>query len=201
MLIEPKIATAVTIEDIPQEEIWHFLIVARTVTNWCIKTMSALVQVCNSSDRSITIQPEPLVGSISLATAISENVASAVANNHLENSQARIDLAAALGKSYKRFTFNDHQHTLLLDMCTKYRSVFPLSPKALGKCTLVEAKFLLQRQDKPVDQDRFRTNPRAQEVFDKYIKSIESDGMIEKTPSAWGSPVCIVAKADGSTRF
>ena len=45
------------------------------------------------------------------------------------------------------------------------------------------------------------TNPRAQEVIDKCVESMESDDINEKSPSAWGSPVCIVAKADGSPRF
>ena len=47
----------------------------------------------------------------------------------------------------------------------------------------------------------YRTNPRAQGVIDKYVESMESDDIIEKSPSAWGSPVCIVVKTDGSPRF
>ena len=161
-LIEPKIATADTNEGIPQDEIWHSLIVARTVTHWCVKTQSALVQVCNHSDRSIIVQPNTAVGTISpVTTVIPENTASAVANNHLESSQARIDLAAALDESFKRSTFNNHLRTQLLDLCTKYRSVFSLSPKELGKCTTAEAEFPLQKQAKPVDHHPYRTNPRA----------------------------------------
>ena len=38
-------------------------------------------------------------------------------------------------------------------------------------------------------------------MIDKSVESMESDGIIEKSPSAWGSPVCIVAKADGSSHF
>ena len=199
-LIEPKVAIADTKKDIPQDKIWHSLIVARTVTNWFINTKSVLAQVCNPSGRSITIQPKTVVGTISLVTAIPENIASAVANNHLESSQARIDLAAALDESFKRSTFNDHQQTQL-DLCTKYRSVFSLSPKELGKCTIAEAEFPSQKQAKPVDHHLYRTNPRAQEVINKCVESMESDGIIEKSPSAWGSHVCIAAKADGSPRF
>ena len=158
-LIEPKIATADTIKDIPQE-IWHSFVVARTVTHWCVKTQSALVQVCSLSDRSITAQSKTVVGTISPVTATSQNVAGSVANSPSESPQARIDLAAALDESFERSTFNHQQQPQLLDLCTKYRSVFSLSPKELGKY-----------------------------------------GLIEKSLSAWGSPVCIVAKAYGSPRF
>ena len=38
-------------------------------------------------------------------------------------------------------------------------------------------------------------------MIDKCVENMESVGIIEKSPSAWGSPVCIVAKADGAPRF
>ena len=94
------------------------------------------MQVCNPSSRSITVQPKSVVDIISPEIAISENTASVVANNHLGSSQAQIDLAAALDESFK--CSNDHQQTQSLDLCTKYRFIFSLSPKELGKCTIAE---------------------------------------------------------------
>ena len=52
-----------------------------------------------------------------------------------------------------------------------------------------------------MDHHPYRTNPKAQEVIDKCVESTESNGTFEKSPTAWGTPVCIVAKAEGSPRF
>ena len=52
-----------------------------------------------------------------------------------------------------------------------------------------------------MDHHPYRTNPRAQEVIYKYVESMESDDIIENSPSTWGSSVCIVANAHGSPRF
>ena len=38
-------------------------------------------------------------------------------------------------------------------------------------------------------------------MIDKCVENMESVGIVEKKPSKWGSPVCIVAKADGLLRF
>ena len=38
-------------------------------------------------------------------------------------------------------------------------------------------------------------------MINKGVEDMESGGIIEKSPSAWASPVCIVAKADGTPRF
>ena len=105
-------------------------------------------------------------------------------------------------KSFSDSTFIDQQQTQLLDLCASNRSGFLLFPEKLGKCTITEAKFPLQKQAKPVDHHPYRTNPRAQEVNCKYNESTESDGIPEERPSAaWGSPVCILSKADRSPRF
>ena len=159
VLIEPRFVTANTLVGIPQDEIWQTLIVARTLTHWCNKTKSALVQVGNRSDRTITLKPKTVIGTISSIAVISPRSASAITHNHSESSQARIDLTAALNESFKRSTSNDQQQTQLLDLCNKYRSVFSLTSKELGNCTLAEAELPLQKNTKPVDHHPYRMNP------------------------------------------
>ena len=143
-LIEPRIASVHTLDGIPQDEIWQTLIVARTVTQWCRKTKSALVQIGNPSDRTITLKPKSIVGTISPVAAISPQTASAITHNYSE-SQARIDLTAVLDESFKTSTFNGQQKTQLLDLCTQYRSVFSLKREELGRYTIAEAEFPLQK--------------------------------------------------------
>ena len=200
-LIEPRIASIHTLDDMPQDDIWQSVIIARTVTQWSKVTNSALLQVGNPSDRNIILKPNTIVGTITPVTAISPRTASAVTQNCSESSQARIDLTAALDESFKNTTFDDQQRAQIINLCTEYRSVFSLNQKELGKCTIAEAEFPLQKDTKPVDRHPYRTNPRAQEVIDKCVDDMEEIDIIEKRPSEWGSPVCIVAKADGSPRF
>ena len=183
-LIEPRIASIHTLDDMPQDDIWQSVIIARTVTQWSKVTNSALLQVGNPSDRNIILKPNTIVGTITPVTAISPRTASAVTQNCSESSQARIDLTAALDESFKNTTFDDQQRAQIINLCTEYRSVFSLNQKELGKCTIAEAEFPLQKDTKPVDRHPYK----------------EID-VIEKRPSEWGSPVCIVAKADGSPRF
>ena len=200
-LIEPRIASIHTLDDMPQDDIWQSVIIARTVTQWSKVTNSALLQVGNPSDRNIILKPNTIVGTITPVTAISPRTASAVTQNCSESSQARIDLTAALDESFKNTTFDDQQRAQIINLCTEYRSVFSLNQKELGKCTIAEAEFPLQKDTKPVDRHPYRTNPRAQEVIDKCVDDMEEIVIIEKKQSQWGSPVCIVAKADGSPRF
>ena len=200
-LIEPRIASIHTLDDMPEDDIWQSVIIERTVTQWSSLTNSALLQVGNPSDRTIILKPNTNVGTITPVTAISPRTASAVTQNCSESSQARIDLTAALDESFKNTTFDDQQRAQIINLCTEYRSVFSLNQKELGKCTIAEAEFPLQKDTKPVDRHPYRTNPRAQEVIDKCVDDMQRIDIIEKKQSQWGSPVCIVAKADGTPRF
>ena len=165
----------------PQDEIWQSLTIARTVTHWCSTTNSALVQISNPSDRSIILKPDTIVGTISPVTAISQRTASAIMQNHSEISQARIDLTAALDESFENSTFNDQQKTKLLDLRTWYRSAFPLNREELGRYTITEAEFPLQKNTKPVDRNPYGTNTRAQEVIGKCLENGISGHCREET--------------------
>ena len=154
MLIELRIASAHTLDGMPQDEIWQSLIIARTVTasHWSSTSNSALVQIGNPSDRYIILKPNTIVGTISPVTAISPWTASAIMHNHSESSQTRIDLTAAFDESFENSIFNDQQKTQLLDLYTRYRSVFFLNQEELERCTITEAEFPLQKNTKPVDR-------------------------------------------------
>ena len=110
-LIEPRTVSAKTLESKLEDGMWQALIVARTVTHWYNKTKSALVQVGNPFDRTITLKPKTVVGTIPPVTAISPRTASAIMHNNSESSQARIDLTPAFDESFKKSTFNDEQKT------------------------------------------------------------------------------------------
>ena len=56
-LIEPRIASTHTLDNMQQDEIWQSVIIARTVTQWSSLTNSALVQVGNPSDRANILKP------------------------------------------------------------------------------------------------------------------------------------------------
>ena len=182
-LIEPRIASTHTLDDTPQDEIWQLVIIARTVTQWSSLTNSALLHVGNPSDRTIILKPNTIVGTITPVTAISPQTASAVAQNCSESLQARIDLTAALDASFKNTTCDDQQRTQIINLCTEYRSVFSLNQKELGKCTIAEAEFPLQKDTKPVDRHPYRTNPRAQKVIDKCVDDMQQIDIIEKRQS------------------
>ena len=85
--------------------------------------------------------------------------------------------------------------------CTKYRSVFSLSPQELGKYTLAKKTFPLEPGTRPVNRTLHSANTRVQETIDKCVNQMEQDGMIEHHHSPWGSAVTIVAKSDGTPRF
>ena len=99
------------------------------------------------------------MGTISPVTTISPRTASAIMHNHSESSQARIDLTAAFDESFrkKKSTFNDQQKTQLLELCTRYRSVFSLNQEGLEICKIAEAEFPLQKKSKQVDRHPYRT--------------------------------------------
>ena len=142
-----------------------------------------------------------LLGYISPVKSVLTQNISTIHTDSSKTDTTREELRTALKDSFNTTTFSADQCAQLLDLCTKYRSVFSLSPKELGRCKIAEAEFPLQPGTQPVDRSAYRTNPRVQQVIDKCVKQMETDGIIEQRPSPWGSAVTIVAKADGTPRF
>lgn len=88
------------------------------------------------------------------------------------------------------------QQQKLNDLTNKY---LPLLSRGLGKTNLVEHRIEVTSQ--PIRQRAYRVSPVVQERIDAEISKMLELGVIERSRSAWSSPVLLVAKTDGTWRF
>ena len=113
---------------------------------------------------------------------------------------AHVALEPALAKAFADTTFTPEQITEVTQLCAKYRPVSSLSSDELGSCKIAKATFPLPPGTHPVDRAPYRTSPHVHEKIEQVTKLLKQ-GIIEERTSAWGSPVTIVTKANGSPRF
>ncbi|CAB1108264.1 unnamed protein product [Ectocarpus sp. CCAP 1310/34] len=128
------------------------------------------------------------------AVALSPKTASEIA-------AAKAELVEPLSKAFANSTFTKEQQTRILDLCAKYRPVFSLNRKELGKCKTAQATFPMPPNTKLVNRRPYRANPHTEAVIQTCVKDMLDDDIIEELPSQWGSPVTLVARKDGKPRF
>ena len=199
-LVEPRIVSAMDLDSPDTPQAFRRIVVARTVCHWS-PFKGAVVQIANPSNRVVRLNKDTLVGYISPVKTVEPQTISSVQSDLEETAKHRTELQKALTKAFENTTFSSQQCEELLQLCTRYRSVFSLKPDELGTCTLTDADFPLQPGTQPVNRAPYRTNPRAQEVIDKCVEEMEQAGIVEQRASPWGSAVTLVAKADGTPRF
>ena len=157
--------------------------------------------IANPSNRVAYLPRNTLLGYISPVKTVLPQTVSSTNTNPDQTAKHRADLQQALTKAFANTTFSADQREEILQLCTRYRSVFSLHPDELGKCTIAEADFPLEPGTRPVNRAPYRANPRVQEVIDKCVNELEEAGIVEQRASPWGSAVTLVAKADGTPRF
>ena len=71
----------------------------------------------------------------------------------------------------------------------------------MGECITAEATFPLPAHTKLLSRRPYSANPRTEAVIKERVQDMLNDDIIEKRFSPWGSPVTIVARKDGQSRF
>ena len=67
-----------------------------------------------------------------------------------------------------------------MELCAKYRPVFSLPSKGLGKCKTAVATFPLPTGTKPVDIAPYRVHLRQEKVVHQCVEDIVARGVAEK---------------------
>ena len=95
---------------------------------------------------------------------------------------------------------NNNEKASVADLLCRFEDVFSRGPEDLGRATGV--RHSINTGDaSPLKQPPRRVPISRREEITKTIADMEKQGIIEPSTSPWCSPVVLVRKKDGSTRF
>jgi len=97
-------------------------------------------------------------------------------------------------------TITEDEKRQLLDLIIEYKDVFAKHDYDLTECTAVKHPIPFLNET-PIKQKCFRYAQCDKEICDEEIEKMLKAGVIETSCSPWLSPVVLVKKKDGSTRF
>ena len=134
------------------------------------------------------IDKDPLVATCKLGTTTETK----------EPGQVPDHLVELLERSCKYL--EPEQQRKLGSLLREFQHSFAASSNDLGKTNLVEHKINTGNA-RPIKQPPRRLPMHKRAEADKHVEQMLKDGIIEPSSSAWVSPIVLVRKKDGSTRF
>ena len=88
----------------------------------------------------------------------------------------------------------------LRDLVCRYRMVFAMNSAELGRTT-VQHHNINTKGRSPIFQAPRRLPWNSREATRELVKGMKKQGVVEDSTSPWSSPIVLVKKKDGSTRF
>lgn len=103
-------------------------------------------------------------------------------------------------KSVKAGSLNSEQADRLRLLLSEFSDVFSKGESDLGNSNIVEHKIDVG-DNRPIKQRPRRIPPFKVAEVRELVRKMEAQGIIEPSHSPWASPIVLVPKKDGSTRF
>jgi hypothetical protein len=110
------------------------------------------------------------------------------------------EIPALIKKAAKSTSAPELIKSKLQTLLERYSHVFEMSLKTCGKLQVPPHTIELTA-DKVITQRAYRTSPKEQQEIDHLVQEMITQGVIRRGQSPYASPVLMVSKKDGSTRF
>ena len=88
----------------------------------------------------------------------------------------------------------------LKDLLQEFNDIFSKTPKTMGRTDLVEHEIEIG-DALPIKQKPYRVSQKERDIIDKQITEMAKYDVIRPSHSPWASPVVLVKKKSGETRF
>ena len=138
-----------------------------------------------------------VVEQVEETTVVGEDRGTPTAETQLQESNVKhlADMLNRMGSS-----LSSEQARRVKEVVAVYSDVFASPDGELGHTTLVQ-HTIDTGDNHPIKQPPRRLPVAQREIADKEVEKMLLKGFIEPSDSPWASPIVLVAKKDGSTRF
>ena len=147
------------------------------------------VTLVNPGYDTVTMEPNVNIGTVTSVTYIATMELDHNSKSSIVDS---LDLSSA--------DLSSDQQVKLSNVLNKYSDVFAKSDSDLGRTDIIEHAIDTQGNH-PIYQRPYRIPEAQRKVVDAHVTDMANRGVIRPSKSPWSSPIVLVGKKDGSTRF
>ena len=159
------------------------------------------VTFANLTDEPVTLRKGTTVALLSPVMAVEDhNTKTLHGTTHAVSSNAPTSLPDHLQPMLDNSKLNEEQKFQLQALLLEYSTVFTNASGELGKTDLVKHRIDTAGA-KPVKSAPYRHSKVERDIESAEIDKMLKQGIIEPSTSPWASPVVLVKKRDGTTRF
>ncbi|GBN25970.1 Retrovirus-related Pol polyprotein from transposon 17.6, partial [Araneus ventricosus] len=95
---------------------------------------------------------------------------------------------------------NEEQRTAVKELLQEFQNLFSTSDSDVGRCNMTQHRINTGNHS-PIKQYPRRLPLAKKEEAERLVKEMVDNGTIEESSGPWASPIVLVKKKDGSTRF
>ena len=156
------------------------------------------VRVLNPSNKVVTLYRGKTIASLQQveeASGLSVSAAQLQSESPQDKDAMLWEMVEATGEA-----LDSEEREQLFSLLTEYADIFAIDSKDLGRTDKVQHQ-IVTGDSAPIRQQVRRVPPAKREEMRSLLKDMLAQDVIKPTNSPWASPVVLVKKKDGSTRF